>query len=479
MNDRDGRALLLDSEILQPPQDARDRPYRMLLRGLVESSVRFCMLRDDPLQLDDVADVDLLVDPADAALAAGELERAGFLPRRDRRLRAKCVYVRWEAGRFYVVDLHTQLVQAGIVYADAARALARCETSGVVPALCAEDQFLHLLLHNLLGKKALQEKHAQRMRKLLRVGLDRARLEEQTHAFGMTGVLDLALEHFDALESDLRLWGRLRRMALRALLRRPGNAVGAWFHAYGDRLRLRRRPVVLALLGPDGTGKTTFADTLEAMLADSPLRAGRVYMGTWGHDLLPMRQARRLIPPQVSYGRLLAARCRWRVSLTGEEAELVAGGHPGLASLAFATLRYGIKNALFHLALGIELGYRYVRHIAFARRPIVLTDRYVYDLEFRQGRTPFAHGAAWRRLFYRLFPAPDGILYFHAPYEVVAARKPQLDREQFETMDRIFRAVLAPYRPLQITSDTPPDALAREFLTRRWEDLVRRCNWRA
>ena len=71
MSDREGRALLLDSEILRPPRDARDRPYRVLLRGLVESSVRFCMLRDDPLQLDDVADVDLLVDPADAALAAG------------------------------------------------------------------------------------------------------------------------------------------------------------------------------------------------------------------------------------------------------------------------------------------------------------------------------------------------------------------------------------------------------------------------
>jgi hypothetical protein len=59
--------------------------------------------------------------------------------------------------------------------------------------------------------------------------------------------------------------------------------------------------MVLSLLGPDGSGKTSFADALEALLRDSPLRAGRVYMGCWGHDLLPMRQARRLVPPLVSH----------------------------------------------------------------------------------------------------------------------------------------------------------------------------------
>jgi thymidylate kinase len=162
---------------------------------------------------------------------------------------------------------------------------------------------------------------------------------------------------------------------------------------------------------------------------------------------------------------------------TEERAALAAA--PRRAALATAALRTGIKNLLFGIALATELGYRYLRFIALARRPLVLTDRYVYDLEFRHGRAPFEHGAWIRRLFYRMFPAPDGILYLTAPYDLVAARKPQLDRALFETMDRGFRSVLARHRPLILTSDVPPDEVARRFLARHWESLLTRCNERA
>jgi thymidylate kinase len=152
---------------------------------------------------------------------------------------------------------------------------------------------------------------------------------------------------------------------------------------------------------------------------------------------------------------------------------------PSVAGLAWSALRYELKAAAFFVALLTEMGCRYLRHIAFSRRPLVLTDRYIYDLEFRQGKVPFAHGARLRRALYRFFPAPDGILYLTTPYDLVEKRKPQLDREQFETMDHVFRTVLRPYHPLEVTSDGPPDAMVRAFLTRHWEQLLSRCNARA
>jgi hypothetical protein len=138
-----------------------------------------------------------------------------------------------------------------------------------------------------------------------------------------------------------------------------------------------------------------------------------------------------------------------------------------------------VKSALFHAALVTELGYRYVRHIAWCRRPLVITDRYVYDLEFRQGKVPYVHGAGLRRLLYRLFPAPDGILYLTTPYDLVEKRKPQLDRAQFEAMDRGFRAVLHARHPFEIQSDAPPHDMARAFLTQHWRRILLRCNQRA
>jgi thymidylate kinase len=164
--------------------------------------------------------------------------------------------------------------------------------------------------------------------------------------------------------------------------------------------------------------------------------------------------------------------------LSAEERQLLEA-RPKLLGLAAAAFRFAIKNALFHVAIAVEMSYRYVRHIALSRRPVVITDRYVYDLEFRQGKVPFVHGAWHRRIWYRLFPTPDGILYLTTPYDLVAERKPQLDREQFETMDRVFRRVLHPFHPLLVISDAPADAMARAFLTQHWETLLDRCNRRS
>src|SRR5207249_1798068 len=102
----------------------------------------------------------------------------------DRRSRRKCAYVRYEAGRFYTLDVHAAFVQNGLEYMDAARALGRCERVQGVPVLRAEERYLHLLFHNLLGKSTLQEKHRHALRLLHGGGLERPLLLEQTRPFG-------------------------------------------------------------------------------------------------------------------------------------------------------------------------------------------------------------------------------------------------------------------------------------------------------
>src|SRR5262249_2528426 len=154
------------------------------------------------------------------------------------------------------------------------------------------------------------------------------------------------------------------------------------------------------------------------------------YMGCWGHDRLPMRGVRRLVPPQESGACMLAHRLGFRVALTDpERARLTAG--VSLASLTWETVRYAIKNAGFYTALGVEMTVRYTS-IVRSRRPLVLSDRWIQDLEFRQGRAPFARGQRFRCLCYRFFPAPDGVVYLSTPYALVEKRKPQLDRARFE-----------------------------------------------
>jgi hypothetical protein len=81
-----------------------------------------------------------------------------------------------------------------------------------------------------------------------------------------------------------------------------------------------------------------------------------------------------------------------------------------------------------------------------------------------------------RAWIYRHFPVPDGILYLSAPYSVVAARKPQLNKEQYETMDLRFRQVLKPYKPLELVTDVTARQVAHTFLDRYWTVLLDRFN---
>jgi hypothetical protein len=199
-------------------------------------------------------------------------------------------------------------------------------------------------------------------------------------------------------------------------------------------------------------------------------------MGCWGHDLLPMRFARRLIPPRISHWRIWQSLRGRAVTLSEDERAFVQQQRPARWGQAWRAVRTACKDTVFYTALLVELGVRFLRGIQRCQRPLVLSDRWVYDLEFRQGRVPFTYHEGIRKHIYRRFPVPDGILYLSAPYSVVASRKPQLNKEQYETMDLRFRQVLKPYKPLELVTDVTARDVAHTFLDRYWTVLLDRVN---
>lgn len=459
-----------------PVAGAGERPYRDALRCLRESGVPFALMRDDPADLTMLADLDLLIDDRELDIAFAALERAGFLRKKTPQHHRKWVFIRYEAERFYTLDVHGAFVQNGIEYMDAHLALQRLDESASEPQLCREDRFVHLLLHNLLGKPRLQEKHLPRLRALLQHELDRSVVESQTTPFGTSRIVEVGMVDINVLAGDPKAWKRLRRQARRVLLAHGDNRRSARNFRWRTRRRWTDRPVVLCLLGPDGSGKTSITNELEELLRGTPLSAGRVYMGCWGHDLLPMRFFRRLVPPRISHWRIWQSLRGKPATLSEEEMEYVEQNRPTVGRQGWRAVRTACKDAVFYSALVVELAVRFLRGIQGCQRPLVLSDRWVFDLEFRQGRIPFTYHQSIRNRIYRRFPVPDGILYLSAPYSTVASRKPQLNKEQYEAMDLRFRQVLKPYKPLELVTDVTAREVAHTFLDRYWTVLLDRYN---
>lgn len=395
--------------------------YGAALAALRRAAIPFCFMRGASLEEVEGPDVDLLVDPRRRAGVGATLAGAGFVRRGGPEPPAKAVYVARGAGDFAALDVHFAVVQGWIVFGDARAVLARARPDG---APHAEDLAAMLAGHALLAGRPLEG---------ARLACVRRALPQVAAAFD---------DPDPAARAALaRLWRR------RALLS-PGlpRSLAALARLAANRLGFAGRAVTVALLAPDGAGKTALIAELEARLAAGPLAAKKVYMGCWGGYRLPLRFLSRLAPhePRASIGpakRLVREAKRW---------------------------------AFFGL-LAAELAARYLVLVRGAKTPVVICDRYLEDVHVDNGLDLVAPGLAGRALL-RLFPRPDFVLYLDRDAEEACAAKDDLTPEQYRRNDRAYRGAIAarlpPDRVVVVRVDAPAAALAERVIERHWRDLA-------
>ena len=236
----------------------------------------------------------------------------------------------------------------------------------------------------------------------------------------------------------------LAKQARRWLLRqtaKPSNLPAAWQQRHsiipaGRRsgpLGHRVRGVVVAMVGTDGSGKSTVADQIAERLHSVGVPTHGAYFG----------MARGNLP-----GVGLARKVLGIAKPGGEDKSGVVQDKPTAAPTDHAGLR---KAAAWYYA--VEYGWRYLSTVAPARRrgEVVLCDRYVYDL--RDSPWPGSPAAAFAQ---RIVPRPDILVLPDAPIELIHARKPERTFAEQRDQQQKFRDLLAehPAAFANLTVDT-------------------------
>jgi thymidylate kinase len=419
---------------------------------LARAGISYCLLRgyDELLHGSIDGDVDILVAPEHGKALQRVLERHGFL-----------ALTRWgqHPHRFFIgydepsdtwikLDVVTELSYGRPIPALrttlAADCLRRRRNYGPVFGLAAEDEFLTLLLHCLLDKGAIEPAYRARLAVLAREVADQQYIASQLALYfppSMTwsrlqqavghGEWDVLLKARSAVAGRLAhrdLWGTRWRKTVRP-----------WLRFLDRRVRAVRSPgMTVALLAPDGAGKTTLARALERSFY---LPTRYIYMGTG---------------PRSSAGALPTT--RWLAKRSARP-----GQRPFLRAL-------GALNELFEQSLRSCFG---AYHRWQGR--LVIFDRYAVGALKPTDQPGALHKRLKQWVLRQLCPPPDMVIYLDAPADVLYRRKQEHDPELLEQQRQRYLQLM-PHVPQMVSLDAQctPDQVRRRATNLIWRRYVAR-----
>jgi thymidylate kinase len=396
-----------------------------LFRELEHAGVQWALLRQPPRMDKDAGDVDLLVAAADLQTAKRVLGQCGLVQLPG-----------WSPGLHWVgydlatncwawVHLVTDLSFGpyGLLqtHAEAGCLNRRQHKDGHV-TLSPNDAFWVLLLHCLLDKGGIPHKHRAALKELGAEARPDGEPAEMIaaacpHAWSLARIKGLATEcNWEELEQfapALRVsWMQRQRIHNWQIIRKKISRRVDRLLSLSD-----RRGLSVALLGPDGAGKSTLIAGIRKSFI-FPVRT--VYMGLTG-GFLPYADTLR-VPILVVLGRLLIFWYRYLV-------------------------------AQYHRTLG----------------RLVLFDRYIYDAEVP---TPYPLNRlerVYRWIDGHAIPAPDLVLLLDAPGEVMYRRKGEYSPETLEQWRVHFLALRRHVNHLEVVDSTiPEDALRTAVINLIW-----------
>ncbi|MGH8933550.1 MAG: hypothetical protein ACRDZO_23675 [Egibacteraceae bacterium] len=376
-----------------------------------KAGVRWCVLREGPPGA--TREVDMLVDRQDWPRVEAALRSSGYVPLPTWGRGTHRFFLLYEpaSDSWTKLDIVTELAFGPYQELTIPRAAAECLRSAEGGRLSPHDAFWALLLHGVLDRQALSERQRRRLAELAPHATSQGALA------GWVGTADEILAsvragdwaRVDTLGERLRAGRSPSRRALTRLLAARNRLVRK---ATRPLARFRRRAISVALLAPDGAGKSTLQ---QALASAWPLETWTAYLGLYPPD------ARRSLPGLAPAMRL--ARFWWRYA---------AGW------------------------------------VWQARGRLVIYDRHPIDALVLKDAPTGRKRRLERWVIAHACPLPDLVLVLDAPGAVLAARKPERAIPDLDAQRARYRAHAETSRAVLIDATADPDTVRRQATHAIW-----------
>ena len=422
-----------------------------VFRTLDEAGISYCVLRGyDELDTDGAhQEVDILVERHQFPLLSRLLTMHGFVTLPPWGHAPHHFFVAYDDERdvWLKLDVVTELRYGRPVrWLDtklASGCLDNRRPCGRTYVPSPEDECITLLLHVLLDKGSLKATHRTRLHMLCGGVTEAQRLQELwTHYVTPTlswhvlqqiireGKWQTLMRYRQTIARRLwwrAPWSSMGRLLTGMLLRRLRPILGAMWH----------RGLSVALLAPDGAGKTTLA---QALMRTPSLRARLIYMGT-------NIDASTVGLPTT---RWLHRRVKAHTGTSRRPASLLLKGLHFVNRLVEQWYRYGV--ARYHSLRG----------------RLVIFDRYVYDAFLAPPAS--TRGKRVRRwLLKHTCPSPDLVVLLDAPGAVLYARKGEHTPERLEQQRQGYLSLQTLLPNLQVVDATrEPQEVYRHVVSLIW-----------
>jgi len=477
--------------------------YLNLFAALSSEGIRHCLLRDELESGQFVGDLDLLVDECRGDDALDTLARLGYRVRTTSRyLPYKTVLVKFIDGAYVVIDLHFRIVQNGVVLLNSDAVLDSSALRDACPLPSDIDLLAILVLHNILGKGKIQEKHQPKINRLSDC-VDLGEFQQRVAGLSSEKVAEIVtavVRDLDSYVDSSGVWPSLRDELITAYHRIDG----------GLRWRLIRRRIMAfwrasspfpraplyALTGVDGAGKSSLNEALlDAFNRPGGFPAVTEYMGPWGHYRLSFVKGELFSPgwslttadwlrgmfskrsgerPGVRISARVIIKMARGQSLSEKEQRV----HENIRtnSRVFLTLRYFrsvFAAAKFLMVLMVEMYYRYFIVYKYRRRGVtVITDRYIYDLMTGRMHDMIPNYRRLRAFLCWVFPRPTRVFLLYNNPEVILARKDDLSEVVLRQFIKHYDEQAEKYAFEKVLTNRPPEALANDMIADHFAEIV-------